>query len=96
MASSQTDQRQNWRKAFEMIGSKTLRLRMETRRSEYAGDYGREAELWLLEQDAKAAALETKRFRTIRLWAIIAGVTGALAAIAAWIGAWPAIIGWFR
>jgi hypothetical protein len=93
---TQTDQRQNWRKAFTMIGPKTLRLRMETRRGEYGGDYGREAELWLLEQDEKAIALEAKRYRTIRLWAIIAGTVGALAAIAAWIAAWPIIIAWFR
>jgi hypothetical protein len=79
-----------------MIGREQLRLRLEHRRSEYAEDYGREAELWLLEQDAKAAALEARRFRTIRLWAIIGCVAGALAAIAAWIAAWPVIIGWFR
>ena len=53
-----TDDRKNWRKAFEMIGPETLRLRLEHRRNEYQVDYGREAELWLIEKDAEAAAIE--------------------------------------
>ena len=89
-----TDERQSWRKAFEALGPQQLRLRLEHRRGEYDGEYGREAERWLLEQDAKAAAVERKRFRTLRCWAIVAGVTGTLAALAAWIAAWPIIKGW--
>lgn len=88
------DERQSWRKAFELIGPQTLRLRLEHRRGEYDGDYGREAERWLQEQDAKATAVESKRFQTLRRWAIVAGVTGTLAAVAAWIVAWPIIKGW--
>jgi hypothetical protein len=87
-------EKQNWRRAFEMIGPETLRLRLEHRRNEYANEYGREAELWLLEQDAKAAALEHDRFRTIRFWAIVGGVTGAVAAVAACIAAWPVVKEW--
>jgi len=50
-----TDERQNWRKAFEMLGPETLRLRVG--RNDFAGEYGREAEKWLLEKDAEAAAI---------------------------------------
>jgi hypothetical protein len=90
------DQRQNWRKAFEMIGPATLRLRLEHRRNEFAPDYAREAERWLLEEDAKAAAIEKRRFRVVLVWAIVAGVGGVLGAIAAWIAAWPVIKEWIR
>jgi hypothetical protein len=89
-------QRQNWREAFEKIGREQLRLRLEHRRGEYDGEYGREAERWLFEQDAKVAAVERKRFRTIRRWTVLAGITGTLAAIAAWISAWPILKQWIR
>jgi hypothetical protein len=94
------DERQSRRKGFEAIGPQQLRLRLrlrlEHRRGEYDGEVGREAEQWLLEQDAKAAAVERKRFQTLRCWAIVAGVTGTLAGVAAWIAAWPIIKGWLR
>jgi hypothetical protein len=80
-----TDERQSWRKAFEMIGPAQLRLRLEHRRLEMRPDYAREAEVWLLEKDAEAAAVERKRYETIRSWAIIAGIADVLAAIAGWI-----------
>jgi len=89
-----TDERQNRRKAFEQIGAEQLSLRLEHRRNEYPDEYAREAERWIVEQRTKSAEIEHGRFRTIRFWAIIAGVTGALAAIAAWIAAWPVIEGW--
>jgi len=54
----------------------------------------REIQQWLIQEDAKAAAIEYGRFRTIRFWAVVGGVTGALAAIAAWIAAWPIIKSW--
>lgn len=88
------DERQSWRRAFEMLGPEQLRLRLEFRRGEYSGEYGREAEKWLLEMDAKAATIELERFKTIRLWAIIAGVAGVAATIIALIAAWPVIKGW--
>jgi hypothetical protein len=53
----------------------------------------REAEIWLLEKATEAAVIDRKRFQTILIWAIIAGV---LAAIAAWIAAWPVIKEWIR
>jgi len=90
------DERQSWRRAFEMIGPAQLRLRLEHRRNEYAPDYAREAELWLLEKDAEAAAVERKRYNTILRWAIIAGIAGVVAAIAAWIAAWPVIKDWIK
>jgi len=43
---------ENWHKAFEMIGPEMLRLRMELRRGEYDGAYGRAAEEWLLKKKA--------------------------------------------
>jgi hypothetical protein len=48
-----TDERESWRKAFEALGPQQLRLRLEHRRGEYDGEYGREAERWLLEQDCQ-------------------------------------------
>jgi hypothetical protein len=46
-----------------------------------------------LEKATEAAVIDRKRFQTILIWAIIAGV---LAAIAAWIAAWPVIKEWIR
>jgi hypothetical protein len=82
-----TRERESWRKAFAMIGPETLRLRLETRRGEYTGEYAREAEKWLLEKDAEAAAMDRRRFSTIRFWTIIAAVAGVIAAVAAIIAA---------
>jgi hypothetical protein len=90
-----TDERQNWRKAFEMLGPEQLRLRLEYRRNEYTGDYGREAEKWLFEKAAEAAAIDRDRFRTIRRWSIIGGVAAVIAAITGLIAAWPIIKSWF-
>jgi hypothetical protein len=91
-----SDQRQSWRRAFEMIGPAQLRLRLELRRNEYAPDCAREAEIWLLEKESEAAAIERTRFETVRRWAIIAGVAAVVAAIAALIAAWPVIKDWIR
>jgi hypothetical protein len=91
-----TDERLSWHKAFEMIGPEQLRLRLEHRRNEMPPDYAREAEVWLLEKDAEAAAVERKRHETILRWAIIAGIASVLAAIAAWIAAWPVIKDWIK
>lgn len=90
------DERQNWRKAFEMIGPAQLRLRLEHRRNEFAPDYAREAEVWLLEKDAQAAAIELRRFRTLQRWSVVAGIAGIVAAAAALIAAWPVIRDWMR
>jgi hypothetical protein len=88
------DERENWRKAFELLGPEQLRLRIEYRRNEYTGPYGREAECWLFEKAAEAAATERMRFQTVRRWAIIGGVAAVVAAIASLIAAWPIIKGW--
>ena len=90
------DQRQSWREAFEKLGPEQLRLRLESRRNEYTGDYGREAEIWLREKAAEAAAVDRERFQTIRRWAIIGGVAAVVAAIASLIAAWPVINEWIR
>jgi hypothetical protein len=87
---------ERWRAAFEMIGPETLRLRLEHRRNEYSGEYGRCAEMWLLEKDAESATTERERFRTIRRWTIIAGLSGIIAAIVGSISAWPIIERWIR
>lgn len=89
-------ERESRRKAFEKLGPEQLRLRLEYRRDEYAGDYGREAETWLFEKAAEAAALERIRFETIRRWAIIGSVVAVVAAIAGLIAAWPVIASWIR
>ncbi len=91
-----TDERQNWRKAFEMIGPAQLRLRLEHRRAEFSNEYAREAEVWLLEKDAENTVVEVKRFLIIRRWTIIAGVAGSVAAIASLIAAWPVIKEWIK
>ncbi|WP_298106490.1 hypothetical protein [Bradyrhizobium sp.] len=89
-------ERQSRRKAFEAIGPEQLRLRLEHRRAEYGDAYSREAEVWLLEQDAKKAAIELNRFRKVLTWAIVAGVASVVAAIAGLIGAWPVVREWIR
>jgi hypothetical protein len=91
---SMSDDRQSWRRAFEMLGPEQLRLRLEYRQNEYAGEYGREAERWLLEKAAEAKAIARTRFRTLRLWAIIGGVAAVVAALAGSIAAWPVVKGW--
>jgi len=58
-------EQENWQKSFEMIGPATLRLRLEHRRSEYSGEYGRCAEQWLLDKEAEAATTERERFSVI-------------------------------
>jgi hypothetical protein len=78
------------------LGPEQLRLRLEYRRNEYTGDYGREAEMWLFEKAAEAAAIERKRFQIIRLWSIIGGVAAVVAAITGLITAWPVIKEWIR
>jgi hypothetical protein len=83
---------ENWHKTFEMLGPETLRLRMEMRRGEYDGAYGRAAEEWLLEQKAQSDRLEEARYRTIKHWTVIAGVGGAIAAVAAIAGLIVAIV----
>jgi hypothetical protein len=85
---------ESWRKAFEKTGPETLRLQLG--RNDYAGEYRQEAIKWLLEQDAKAAAIERERFQTMRRWTIIGVVVAAIAAIAALIAAWPVIKEWIR
>jgi hypothetical protein len=82
---------ENWRRAFEMIGPKTLRLRLETRRNEFSPDYARAAEIWLLEQDAAAERKETTRFNMIKRWTIAAAIAGIIAALGGAIAAWPVI-----
>jgi hypothetical protein len=57
---------ENWRKAFEMIGPETLRLRLEHRRNEFSGPYARAAEIWLLEKAQASARIESARFSTIK------------------------------
>ena len=54
-------ERASWRKAFDMVGPASMRLRLEHRRNEFAPDYAREAELWLLEKDAEAQRAELRR-----------------------------------
>jgi hypothetical protein len=74
---------ENWHKAFEMIGPETLRLRMEMRRGEYDGAYGRAAEEWLLKKKAEFDRLEAACFRTMKRWTVIAAIAGIVAAVAA-------------
>jgi len=83
---------ENWHKECEMVGPETRRLRMEMRRSEYDGAYGRAAEEWLLEKKAQSDRLEEARFRTIKRWTVIAEVAGAIAAAAAIAGLIVAIV----
>jgi hypothetical protein len=53
---------------------------------------------WLAEQDAEEQAshsgareLETKRFRLIFLWTVVAAVAGVIAAIGSIVAAWPVL-----
>jgi hypothetical protein len=83
---------ENWHKSFEILGPETLRLRMEMRRGEYDGAYGRAAEDWLLEKKKQSDRMEEVRFRTIKRWTVIAGVAGVIAAIAGIAGLIVAIV----
>jgi len=75
-------ERQNWRKAFKLLGRETLRLQLV--RNDFAGEYRDEAIKWLREEDDKADAIERRKYWTMLI------VTG-IAAIAALIAAWPVI-----
>lgn len=85
---------EKYRQEFERLTPDHLRLRMETRAPTFAGEYARAAEEWLLEQQAKADAIEAAHFRSIRKWTILAAVAGTVAAVAAGIAAWPIVKGW--
>jgi hypothetical protein len=78
---------ENWHKAFEMIGPDTLRLRLEMRRAEYDGAYGRAAEEWLLKKKAESDRLEAARFKIIKRWTVAAAIAGIIAAMAAVVAA---------
>jgi hypothetical protein len=86
-------ERASWRKAFDMVGPTSMRLRLEHRRNEFAPECAREAEVWLLEKDAEARVVETQRYKTIRFWTIVAAVAGIIAAVGSIIAAWPVLKG---
>jgi hypothetical protein len=91
-----TDQEAKWRKGFEMVGPDTLRLQLATVLSSQSTEYKRCAEKWILEKDAEAAAVDRERFQKVLRWAIIAAAASVLAAIAAWVAAWPIMKEWLR
>lgn len=81
----------SWRNAFEMIGPDQLRLRIEIRRAEISDQYARAAEAWIMEQEAKKAALEAGRYRKVLGWTIAGFVVALIAAFAAMVSAWPVL-----
>jgi len=87
---------ESWQKAFEMIGPDQLRLRLESRRPEFSPQYARAAETWILEQDAKKAALEASRYRKILGWTIAGFFVALVAAIAAIVSAMPVVRDFFK
>lgn len=89
-----TDQEAQWRKGFEKIGPDMLWLQLVDTRIVSDTRYIRCAQAWILEKEAEKATIETKRFQKVLRWAIIASVAGVLAAIAAWVAAWPIIKAW--
>jgi hypothetical protein len=91
-----TEQEAQWRKAFEKIGPDTLRLKLATTDVTLPTEYIRCAEAWILEKDAEKTALESERYHKLSRWAITAGIAGILAAIAAWVAAWPIMKEWLR
>lgn len=91
-----TAEEDSWRRAFEMVGPDQLRLRLESRRSEFSPQYARAAEVWILEQDAKKDALERSRFRKILGWSIAGFFAALVAAIAAVVSALPVVWGFFK
>jgi hypothetical protein len=48
-------QRDEWRRGFEKLGPITLRASLQRNSAGMPNEYLREAERWLLEQEAKAA-----------------------------------------
>ncbi|MGA3064661.1 MAG: hypothetical protein ABSD90_15820 [Methylocystis sp.] len=74
-----------------MIGPDQLRLRIEIRRAEISDQYARAAEAWIMEQEAKKAALEAGRYRKVLGWTIAGFVVALIAAFAAMVSAWPVL-----
>jgi hypothetical protein len=81
MLQPEDDQRPDWHRAFEKIGPDSVRLRLETRRNEMPPAYAKEAEHWLNEQDADAEDRYDRRYKMMRLWTIIAAVSGIIGAV---------------
>jgi hypothetical protein len=73
-------QETNWRKAFEIIGSETLRLRLKSRPTEFSPYYARAAQIWLLEQDANKKALQAQLNGEILVWTIVGTLVAMFAA----------------
>ena len=86
-----TDEKKNWRKAFEMVGPDTLRLKLATSNVTLATEYIRCAEKWILEKEAEKAAVESKGFHKILGWTIAGTLAAIIAAVAAIISAWPVV-----
>ena len=91
-----SSEQEGWRKAFEMIGPDQLRLRLEARRDEFPPQYARAAEAWILQQDAKKAALEASRYRKILGWTMAGFFVALVAALAAAISAIPVVRDFFK
>jgi hypothetical protein len=85
-------ERANWRKAFELIGAPTLRVRLEKERAGMPPEYIREAYAWLLEQDNAAERRDEIRYQTMRRLTLIAAWGGAVAAVAGIIAAATGVI----
>jgi hypothetical protein len=79
----------SWRKAFEKLGAKTMRLRIENPRSGVDGEYLRAAEQWLAEQDTQTEKREKTRYTVILCWTIVAAIASVIAAITGIIAVWP-------
>lgn len=73
-------QETDWRKAFEILGPETLRLRLKSRPTEFSPYYARAAQIWLLEQQANKKALEAQRNGKILVGTIVGTVVAMFAA----------------
>jgi Flp pilus assembly protein TadB len=81
--------RENWRKAFKQIGSKTLRQQFAKYQAGMPHERQLEAEKWLLEEDEAADRREEGRYQTMRWLTLIAAVASVVAAVTGLIAVWP-------
>jgi hypothetical protein len=91
---SQADAERRWRDEMDRLGIHLVRERFADRRPVIdIAPYPETAfiEKWLREKQAVAERREDARFKTIRLWTIIAAVAGTIAALASIIAAWPVV-----
>ena len=93
---------ERWRRTLERMGVPIVRARFVQSSGgsgAVIGGLGAEhitkgyVEKWLREQEAAIDREETRRYRRVLTWTVVAAAAGVLAALASMIAAWPIIKG---